>query len=184
MWIGGLTSAAIIVLVVSAYNFSNAYLRQYPIEHVTGDSSFACDVTLRNAKFSTTTQKRWDSRRSTKVSQSMFDLLNSQPFTLNIDLVQTAFTCEDSFYVQCLNGNSVTLMPITTCETNYNETILSLTILLPVQEISVQLILPGLKTIGGIRIGLSGPSAETHNGRYVCSFFHDLIRKTLIVFSD
>jgi hypothetical protein len=165
MWIGGLISAAIIVLVVSAYYFSNAYLHQYPIEHVTGNSSFACDVTLRNAKFSTTTQKRWDPGRSTKQSQSMFDLLNSQPFTLNIDLVQTAFTCKDSFYVQRLIGNRVTLVPINKCKASYNETILSLNIVLPVQEISVQLILPGLKTIGAIRIGLSGPSAKSEDGR-------------------
>jgi len=166
MWIGGLISIAIIVLVVSAYYFSNAFLYQYPIEDVTHNSSFACDVTLRNAKFSTTTQKRWDPRRSTKESQPMFDLLNAQSFTLNIDLVQTAFTCEDPIYVQCLNGYQITLLPITKCETNYNETILSLAILLPAQVVNVQLILPGLKTVGAIRIGLSGPSAEIEDGRY------------------
>jgi hypothetical protein len=166
MWIGGLISAAIIVLAVSAYYFSNAYLRQYPIESVTHNSSFACDVTLRNAKFTTTTQKRWDPARSTKASQPMFDLLDAQPFTLNIDLVQTAFTCEDNFYVQRLNGYEITLIPITKCGTSYNETILNLAILLPAQTISVQLVLPGLKTIGAIRIGLSGPSAEVEDGRY------------------
>jgi len=96
----------------------------------------------------------------------MFDLLDSQPFTLNIDLVQTAFTCQDSFYIQRLIGYTVTLVPINTCKMSHNETILSLAILLPVQEISVQLILPGLKTIGAIRIGLSGPSAKSEDGRY------------------
>ena len=116
MWIGGLFSAAIIVLAFSAYYFSNAFLQQYPIEQVTHNSSFACDVTLRNAKFSTTTQKRWDPRRSTKESQPMFDLLDAQPFTLNIDLVQTAFTCDDQFYVQRLNGYQITTVPITQCE--------------------------------------------------------------------
>lgn len=166
MWIGGLISIAVIVLVVSAYYFSNAYLHQYPIENVTHNSSFACDITLRNSKFSTTTQKRWDPRRSSKESQPMFDLLDAQPFTLNIDLVQTAFTCEDQFYVQRLNGYTITLVPITKCETSHNETILSLSILLPVQEINVLLVLPGLKTIGAIRIGLSGPSAEVEDGRY------------------
>ncbi|UJR16646.1 hypothetical protein I4U23_003546 [Adineta vaga] len=166
LWIGGLTSAAIIVLIISAYSFSNSYLHQYPIEQVTRNSSFACDVTLRNAKFSTSTQKRWDSRHTTKESQSMFDLLNAQPFTLNIDLVQTAFTCDDFFYVQRLHGNKVISLSITKCEMNYNDTILSLAILLPVHEINVQLILPGLKTIGAIRVGLSGPSAEADNGRF------------------
>jgi hypothetical protein len=32
--------------------------------------------------------------------------------------------------------------------------------------VNVQLILPGLKTVGAIRIGLSGPSAEIEDGRY------------------
>jgi hypothetical protein len=95
----------------------------------------------------------------------MFDLLDAQPFTLNIDLVQTAFTCEDQFYVQRLNGYKITIVPVTKCETSYNETILSLGILLPAQVVSVQLVLPGLKTIGAIRIGLTGPSAVTADGR-------------------
>ncbi|CAF5196171.1 unnamed protein product, partial [Rotaria magnacalcarata] len=100
LWIGGLVSAAIIVLVVSACTFSNAYLSQYPIELVTKNSSFACDITLRNAKFSTSMQNTRNSRRPQDEMQLIFDLLNSQPFTLNIDLVQTAFNCQDSFYVQ------------------------------------------------------------------------------------
>ncbi|CAF3559292.1 unnamed protein product [Adineta steineri] len=166
MWIGGLMSAAIIVLIVSAYFFSNGYLHQYPIEYVTNNSTFACDITLRNAKFTTTTQKRWDPRRSTKDSQHMFDLLNSQQFTLNIDLIQTAFTCEDNMYVQRVNGNTVTIIPITKCQPNYNETTLSLAISLPVHEITAQLVLPGLKTVGAIRIGLSGLSAEMEDGRF------------------
>ncbi|CAF3958825.1 unnamed protein product, partial [Adineta steineri] len=166
MWIGGLISAAIIVLVVSAYSFSNSFLRQYPVEDITHNSSFACDVTLRNAKFSTTTQQRWDPRRSTKESQPMFDSLNAQPFTLNIDLVQTAFTCDDQFYVERFDGYETTLIPITKCQTKYNGTILSLTILLPAQVISVRLVLPGLNTVGAIRIGLSGPAAEDENGRF------------------
>ncbi|CAF1259843.1 unnamed protein product [Adineta steineri] len=166
LWIGGLISAAIIVLIISAYYFSNSYLQQYPIEQVTSNSSFACDITLRNAKFTTSTQKRWAPRRTTKESQSMFDLLDAQVFTLNIDLIQTAFTCDDSFYVQRFKGSKIIIIPITKCETNHNETILSLAILLPVQEISVRLVLPGLKTIGAIRIGVSGPSTELEDGRF------------------
>ncbi|CAF4303637.1 unnamed protein product, partial [Adineta steineri] len=151
---------------ISAYYFSNSYLQQYPIEQVTSNSSFACDITLRNAKFTTSTQKRWAPRRTTKESQSMFDLLDAQVFTLNIDLIQTAFTCDDSFYVQRFKGSKIIIIPITKCETNHNETILSLAILLPVQEISVRLVLPGLKTIGAIRIGVSGPSTELEDGRF------------------
>jgi hypothetical protein len=95
----------------------------------------------------------------------MFELLNSQSFTLNIDLVQTAFTCQDSLYVQRLTGYKSTPLDIFRCETIHNGTILSLGILLPAHDISLQLILPGLKTIGAIRLGLSGPSAVLEDGR-------------------
>ena len=165
LWFGGLVSAAIIVLIISAYHFSQAYLHQYPIENVTANSSFACDVTLRNAKFSTTIQKTPSSSHSSNVKKHIFDLLNSQPFTLNIDLIQTAFTCNDSLYVQRFAGFQSTSLPISKCEMIQNETILSLAILLPVQDIRIQLILPGLKTIGAIRLGLSGPSGVFEDGR-------------------
>lgn len=170
MWIGGLISVSIVVLMVSAYRFSNAYLRQYPIEKVTKNSTFACDVTLRNAKFSTTTQKRWDPARSTKESQPLFDLLNAQPLTLNIDLVQTAFNCQDHFYVIRNIGYKAVRLPMSNCRLNENKTIMSLSVSLPVHEISVQLVLLGLKTVGAVRIGLSGPSAQAKDGRYEESY--------------
>lgn len=158
-------SAAILILVVSAYVSSNGYFHQYPIESITGDDSFMCDVTMRNAKFTTTTQKTSNSQRSTKDNQAMFDMLNSQPFILKIDLVQTAFTCEDSLIVQRLIGYTLTELPISSCQSSYNNSIISLAITLPVQEISVQLTLPGSRTIGAIRIGLSGPSNVSEYGR-------------------
>jgi hypothetical protein len=132
-------SAAIIVLTVSAYVFSSKYYRQYPIEHVTADSSFACDVTIRNAQFSTTIQKRPDSRSSTKYIQAMFDMLNTQTFTLNIDLVQTAFTCDDSIIFEHLVGYTLVQLPISNCQASYNESILSLAIPLPTHAINLQL---------------------------------------------
>ena len=46
-----------------------------------------------------------------------------------------------------------------------NETILSLGVLLPAHDIRLQLILPGLKTIGAIRLGLSGPAIVLEDGR-------------------
>ncbi|UJR16927.1 hypothetical protein I4U23_003825 [Adineta vaga] len=166
IWIGGLITTAIIVLVISAYAFSNAYLHQYPIEELKVNNSLACDVTLRNAKFTTTTQKRSDPRRTTKESQVIFDLLDSQLFTLNIDLIQTAYTCADNFHIQRNNGYKTTLISITKCMMKYNDTILSLAIELPAHEINVKLVLTGIKTIGAIRIGLSAPSAYVEDGRF------------------
>ncbi|CAF0984169.1 unnamed protein product [Adineta ricciae] len=166
VWIGGLITTAIIVFIISAYVFSNAFFHQYPIEQLKDNNSFACDATLRNAKFATTTQKRWDPRRTSKESQLIFDLLDAQVFTLNIDLIQTAYTCGDYFYIQRSDGYKITLVSITNCTTNYNGTILSLAIVLPAHELTVQLVLSGLKTVGAVRIGLSSPSATLEHGRF------------------
>ncbi|CAF4985464.1 unnamed protein product [Rotaria sp. Silwood1] len=164
-WIGGLVSIGIIVIVVSAYAFSNTFLHQYPIESIIGEQSFACDVTLRNAKFSTTMQKMPGSSRSIRQNQAMFDLLNLQAFDLKIDLIQTAFTCQDSLVVYRLVDYILLSIPISRCETSYNGSILSLTIPLTSHDISIQLTLPGLRTVGGIRVGLFGPLAASKNGR-------------------
>ena len=151
--------------MISAYYFSNAFLHQYPIEQVTSNSSFACDVTLRNAKFRTTIQKTASSGHSTNENQPMFELLNAQVFTLNIDLIQTAFTCQDSIHILRSSGYQHTSLPISTCEKTHNGTILSLGIQLPAHVINIQLVLPGLKTIGAIRVGLHGPPAALEDGR-------------------
>lgn len=99
-----------------------------------------------------------NSRNSTKQNQFMFNMLNAQSFTLNIDLIQTAFTCNDSIIVQRFLGSKLTILPISACKSSYNESILSLAIVLSSQETGIQLVLPGSRTIGAIRLGLSGPS--------------------------
>ena len=150
---------------MSAFYFSNSFLQQYPIEEVKGNSSFACDVTLRNAKFSTSIQKVPSARHSSNVNQPIFDLLKAQAFTLNIELIQTAFTCDDPLYVERLYGYQYTLLPISRCEKTHNDTVLSVGILLPAHDITVQLVLPGLKTVGAIRLGLHGSAAVAEAGR-------------------
>ena len=95
----------------------------------------------------------------------MFVLLKSQAFTLTIDLVQTAFTCEDPLYVQRLVGYEYTSLPVSRCEKTHNGTVLHLAVVLPAHAITLQLVLPGLKTIGAIRLGLCGPSAVLEDGR-------------------
>ncbi|CAM4960785.1 unnamed protein product [Rotaria socialis] len=166
LWIGGLLSVAVIVLVISACTFSGAFYRQYPIENMTSESSFACDVTLGNSKFSTNLQAMAQHRNPNKQIQPMLDLINAQQFYLKVDLIQTAFTCQDSLTVYHVLDYTLLVLPMTKCETSYNSSILSLTVSLPAQEISVQLILSGLKTVGAIRLGLIGPSASSADGRY------------------
>lgn len=110
-------------------------------------------------------QKMPGSRRSTKQNQAMFVLLSSQAFDLKIDLVQTAFACQNSLLVYRVIDYVLVPLSISKCETSYNDSILSLTIPLPSHDIAVQLVLPGLQTVGGIRLGLFGPSAISEDGR-------------------
>lgn len=94
----------------------------------------------------------------------MFDLLNSQSFTLNINLIQTAFTCNHSISVHRLIGSTFSPLNLSKCQKNSNG-ILSLSIPLPTQTIYLQLSLFGAKTIGAISVGLSGLSILTDDGR-------------------
>jgi hypothetical protein len=157
-WISGLISFSVIVLVSFAFAFSSEYLKQYPIE-TSSPSYFACDSSLRNAKFETNVQSL--AIPFTPTEQEMFDLLNNQAFTLSIDFINTLVNC-DAISIQALFGLTWSTIRWLYCNnTNY---ILTLTIPLPYQHISVQVFLDDTKMMGAIRIGLTGPGYE--NGSY------------------
>ncbi|CAF1140836.1 unnamed protein product [Adineta steineri] len=92
LWIGGPASLALMVLLIFAYTFSQSYLNQYPIE-TTSSSTFACDETLRNAKFDTNLQSLSTPRNEEE--EPIFNLLDQQQFTLTIDFINTQQTCDD-----------------------------------------------------------------------------------------
>lgn len=156
-WVGGLVSFSVIVLVSFSYGFSNAYLKQYPIEK-TSPSYFACDTTMRNAKFKTNIQSLAIS--PTHAEQEMFDLLDRQHFLLHIDFINTLVNC-DSASVQVLFGTKWLSIHWSACDNS--ESILSLSIPLPSQHTSIQISLENVKTIGALCIGLSGPGEEQEN---------------------
>jgi hypothetical protein len=156
MVLGGLFSFAILVLVVFAYTFSTSYLSRYPIEQLNGDANFACDQTLTNAQFSTGLMSIGIPPNDDQAP--IFLLLNTQPFTLHIDFINTVFNCTDITVMQI---KDIDLPMISSC----NDTIstASLALLLPSQNINLQIQLTGTSTIGGLRIGLEGPSADIVN---------------------
>jgi hypothetical protein len=157
-WISGLISFSVIVLVSFAFAFSSEYLKKYPIE-TSSPSYFACDSSLRNAKFETNVQSL--AIPFTPTEQEMFDLLNNQAFTLSIDFINTLVNC-DAISIQALFGLTWSTIRWLYCNnTNY---ILTLTIPLPYQHISVQVFLDDTKMMGAIRIGLTGPGYV--NGSY------------------
>jgi hypothetical protein len=92
LWIGGLVSFALFVLIVSAFMFGHAYLNQYPID-VAGDATFACDKSLRNAKFTSSLQLL--ALMKAEDERPVFELLDNQNWTLTLDFIHTGFQCDD-----------------------------------------------------------------------------------------
>jgi hypothetical protein len=152
LWIGGLATFCVFVLVLSCYVFSAKYYNSYPIE-TTGPSTYTCDTSIRNAKFSSSLQSS-----SVPVStdiQEMVDLLNDQAVNLNVDFLNTVYNCtSDAITLTYLLGT--TWSPVSTkLSCNSSNYILSYSALLPFRQITVQFNLPNIYTIGGLRIGLS-----------------------------
>ncbi|CAF1203378.1 unnamed protein product [Rotaria sordida] len=154
LWVGGLASFSVVVLVCFAYAFSNAYYKQYPIETST-DAYFACDLSTRNAKFQSSLQTL--GIPPSKTEKKMFDLLNEQKFSLNIEFINTLINC-DVISIQALYGTIWSTIRWSNCQNN--NSILYLSIPLPFQHISVQITLDQIQTIGALRIGLSGDKHE------------------------
>ncbi|CAF3704909.1 unnamed protein product [Rotaria socialis] len=92
MWIGGLVSFAIMILVIYAFWFSLAFIKLYPIEE-SGDANFACNTGLRNSKF--TSALRLLSSKKSQTDAPMFQMLDDQQFQLTVDFIQTGFVCNN-----------------------------------------------------------------------------------------
>lgn len=157
LWIGGLASIAVAVLAIFAFVFSHEYLQRYPIENST-KSSIICDQSMGNAKFETNVQSL--AIPFSPSEQQIADLLNQQSFILNIDFINTLINC-DAIAIQAQLGTSWTTIRWLTCLNK--DSILSLTISLPFQHVSVQLKLSDTRTIGALRVGLYGPSNASEN---------------------
>lgn len=151
-----MVSFSVIVLISFAYVFSTLFLQQYPIENA-HDSSFACNTNLRNSKFSTQMQVL-GIPLSDEV-QLIFDMLDKQPYTLNVDFVNTQFRCQNVSIQQTV-GSVITLITFQNC--SEHEGILSVSVMLSFHAISIQIVLNGTLTVGGSRKSLSGP--EAHDG--------------------
>ena len=158
LWVGGLASFSVIVLITFACVFSQNYVKQYPIE-TSSESRFACDTTIRNAKFQTSVQSL--AIPLTAADQKMFNLLNDQEFFLKVDLVNTQINC-DAVSIDALFGTTWSTIRWLSCD-NINST-LFIDVPLPYQHISVQVNIADPKTIGAIRIGLFGE--EKKSGSY------------------
>jgi hypothetical protein len=155
MWLGGLISFAVVVLLIFAYVFSSAFYQQYPIENV-GPSTFACDETLRNAEFESNLQSL--AVPVFHEEQPMFDLLDHQYFNMNLEFLNTEATC-DYLSADRIVGSSTESLRISECVNSSG--ILSATIDLgSYHALTVSWTLSGIQLIGAVRVGLSGPGSE------------------------
>ena len=155
LWVGGIASFCVIVLVSFAYAFSNNYYKQYPIE-TTSDSHFACEESLRNAKFQTSTQSL--AIPFADAEKEMATLLKEQAFQLNVEFINTLIYC-DAVSLQALYGTKWS--PIRWSNCSNDSSILTLSIPLPYQHLSVQVLLADVKTIGALRLSLQGDEEHT-----------------------
>ncbi|CAF4599696.1 unnamed protein product [Rotaria socialis] len=133
-WIGGLFTLALIVLLIQIYVFANNFVFQYPAASV-GNSNFACDVTLRNA---------------------LYDLLNNQQWTLNVNLINTVIDCSSISLCEIIGTSSIALS-VATCK-NVNS-VVKTTIVLSNDAEQLQIVINDINVIGGVSVGLTGPGS-------------------------
>ena len=156
MWVGGLTTFCVIVLCISCCVFSAKYYTSYPIE-TAEPSTYTCDTSLRNAKFSSSLQSS-----SIPVSdnmQEMIKMLNDQEVNLDIALINTLYNCtSDEATLTFLSGAELLPVPIDRC--NPSNYIVSYSARLPYRLTAVRFTLPNIRTVGGLRIGLRAPGSS------------------------
>ena len=138
-----------------AYVFGISYLNQYPAELV-GPSSFACDVNIRNAKYESNLKAL--AVPVSSAEKPIFDALNQQSFTLQLDMVNTVFSCAKLSVAQIV-GSSIVQLQISSCQQSNG--ILSASTILAEHSPTVVWTLNDMQLIGGILIGLQAPGDRT-----------------------
>ncbi|CAF2613931.1 unnamed protein product [Rotaria sp. Silwood2] len=173
-WIGGLFSLAISVIFAFVFWFSTDYLKLYPIE-TSNEMHASCEKTMRNALFDSALQlplpnpdgRRW----------SIFEMLDKQPFTMTVDLVNTRASCSDITVQQNRPGVKYLNMPIAEndCILQPDNITRSVSVLLPAHRVNLQLNITGPYFVGGFRLCLRGPrdvdGVNTVHTLDTCQFF-------------
>ena len=154
MWLGGIASLAVILITGMAYNFAVSYLKQYPAEKV-GPSSFACDDTIRNAKFESTLKAL--AVPVSEVEEPIFEALTKQKFTLKLELINTAVPCTKISIVEVAEAFTYALSDVKCSEAKGTA---SMSVGLPQHIINLRVVINDIQLVGGLRVGLSGPGEE------------------------
>ncbi|CAF3577699.1 unnamed protein product [Rotaria sp. Silwood1] len=153
LWVGGLATLAMLVLVSFSYWFSVSFIRRYPIEEVFDPATFACDQTLINSQFSTGLELL-DIPKS-EDAQPIFDLLDSQRFYLTLQLINTGFMCNVIATQENLSGTKHVSLP-NNCTRSASKGTTSITLPVPKHETTLQFNMTGPYWIGAIRLCIRG----------------------------
>jgi hypothetical protein len=154
LWLGGIASIAVVLVTVMAYAFGVSYLHQYPAE-TTGPSDFACDTTIRNAKFASSLHA--SAVPVSDIEQPMFEMLDQQKFILQLDFLNTKMTCE-KIVIWELIETSATKLPSKSC--THSDGILSTSAYLTHHDIRIQVVLQDIQPVGGIRLSIFADGEE------------------------
>ena len=158
LWVGGLVTLAIVVLVIFTCKFSVSFSSQYPIESLSGDAP------LMNAKFSSSLKLL--AIRQNEEEKPIFDLLDGQNITLTLEFISTGFQCGDVALRRNLARDQIRKMNYRDCSYENATDTLVVSSLLPQHLITVQSSLLGPFFVGGLRVCLSGPETAIANGKY------------------
>ena len=150
MWIGGLISFAIVVLLIFAYTFSARFYLSYPSDMDEKSSSSQCKQIIGNVKYESGLQSL--SIPVQEEEQPMFDLLNNQRFNLQLDLINTIASCQSLSIEQIIGSSTVQL----TSQCKYSNGIVSSFVELPHHKSILKWIINDIALIGAIRITLQG----------------------------
>ena len=166
LWLGGLVTLAIVVLITFTCKFSASFTDLYPIESVSSDTveSISCDSSLINAKFSSALKLL--STQKNAAEKPIFDLLDEQNITLTVEFISTGFQCSNVSLQQNLARGQVQTMRGYDCSYDDDHDILIVSSVLPQHLITVQVNLQGPFVVGGLRVCLSGPETMVDDGKY------------------
>jgi hypothetical protein len=154
-WVAGLASFAVFVAIGLTVWFAADYVNLYPIE-TSKNMRAACDATLRNSQFDNALQLPLPNPDGSQ--WVIFDMLQAQPFSMSIDVINTAARCEN-IRVQQNRDSSVppVILNKQNCSLTKNNVTVSFSFALPGHQTTIEIDVMGPYSIGALRFCLSAP---------------------------
>ncbi|CAF0999541.1 unnamed protein product [Adineta ricciae] len=176
-WIGGLASIIIFTIIIHCAIFSFFYFQSYPIETAEAVDK-VCDNTQRNSKFDNALQLPLPGSDGTY--WQIFDMLNKQPFTMTLHLINTRAQCGDITVERSRHTGTPLSIGETICTSSTINDSISFSFALPTHTSTVRASINGPYFIGALRLCLYGePDAEMEESALhqlreldICTLFH------------